>query len=184
MRCTLLLSVIHTMAKYTLVCAAVLLSIAGLVAELLRVREPFYDDETMWIGFFSLSYENNLPTWFSCQLIFLCAAMLAMISFSDNAHATKFRRHWQSLACIFVYISLDEAVQLHEGLNLLFETSGLLYFGWIIPFGAIVVVLGFVYQKFLRQLPSKYRQRFILAGCLYVGGALGMELPLGYWVDT
>ena len=36
---------------------------------------------------------------------------------------------------------------------------------------------------FLRQLPQLARRRFVIAGCLYVGGALGIELVLGYWTD-
>lgn len=170
--------------RRSLIAVAVALSLAGLVAELLRDRPQFDEDASMLLGLLSLSFEGNLPTWFSSSLIMLCAGMLALISYSDDVHGVKFQRHWRALALIFVYLSLDEAVQLHEGLNFVFETRGVLYFGWIIPFGFLVVVLAFVYRNFLVQLPQRARRRFMLAGALYVGGALGMELPLGYWADV
>ena len=162
---------------------AIFVSLAGLLAELGRDRSQFDDSSNMLIGFVSLSYEQNLPTWFSSHLIFLCAVMLAVISFSNQGHGAQFRRHWRGLAFIFAYISLDEAVEIHEGLNFIFETSGVLYFAWIVPFGLLLLMLAIAYQGFLRQLPRPVRRRFILSGGLYVGGALVMELPLGYWTD-
>ena len=39
------------------------------------------------------------------------------------------------------------------------------------------------YWRFLGHLPPTTRFRFILAGAVFVGGALGVELILGYWTD-
>lgn len=168
--------------KRCLVAAVLFLSLSGLAVELAQSIWPLQTDE-MPLGFVSLSYEQNLPTWFSSHLILICAALLALISFSEGGHRAEYRRHWRGLAFIFVYISLDEAVELHEGLNLLFETSGFLHFGWTIPFGLLVIGLAITYWKFLWDLPPRTRWRFVLAAMLYVGGALGVELPLGYWTD-
>jgi hypothetical protein len=38
------------------------------------------------------------------------------------------------------------------------------------------VLLGLVYLKFLFRLPKKTMVNFIVAGVVYVGGALGVEL--------
>jgi hypothetical protein len=168
--------------KRCLVAVVLFLSLSGLAVELAQSIWPLQTDE-MPLGFVSLSYEQNLPTWFSSHLILICAALLALISFTEGGHGAEYRRHWRGLAFIFVYISLDEAVELHEGLNLLFETSGFLYFGWTIPFGLLVIGLAITYWKFLWDLPPRTRWRFVLAAMLYVGGALGVELPLGYWTD-
>ncbi len=168
--------------KRCLVAAVLFLSLSGLAVELAQSIWPLQTDE-MPLGFVSLSYEQNLPTWFSSHLILICAALLALISFTEGGHGAEYRRHWRGLAFIFVYISLDEAVELHEGLNLLFETSGFLHFGWTIPFGLLVIGLAITYWKFLWDLPPRTRWRFVLSAMLYVGGALGVELPLGYWTD-
>ncbi len=39
------------------------------------------------------------------------------------------------------------------------------------------------YWLFLAHLPRNTRIRFIQVGAVFVGGALGVELVLGYWTD-
>lgn len=80
-------------------------------------------------------------------------------------------------------MSLDEAIEIHEYLGWLVDGEGVFYFAWVIPAGAIVAALGLFYLPFLRRLPAGTRWRFVAAGAIYVGGALLMELPLGYWVE-
>ena len=46
------------------------------------------------------------------------------------------------------------------------------------------MVTGLAYLKFLRHLPRKTRDFFLLAGSIYVGGALGMEMVCGYHADA
>jgi len=46
------------------------------------------------------------------------------------------------------------------------------------------VVTGLAYLKFLLHLPRKTRDLFLLAGSIYVGGALGMEMVCGYYADA
>ena len=63
------------------------------------------------------------------------------------------------------------------------STRGIFYYGWVIPMGGLVLALLLMFIKFLIVLPAKFRWRFFTAGFIYVGGALLMELPLGWWVD-
>ena len=86
------------------------------------------------------------------------------------------------LAFVFFYISLDEFSVIHENLNQYFEFEGVLYYGWVLPAGACVLLLGLSYIRFLRALPQRTALLFISSGCLFVGGALGVELILGWWV--
>lgn len=131
------------------------------------------------VSFLSLSYERNLPTWYASSLLLCCALALAAIT-RVAAHS---RRHWAGLAWAFMYISLDEAVGLHEHLGGLLETGGVLYFSWVVPAAVIVTLTGLVFLPFLARLPRRRRGQFLLAGGLYVAGALGMELPLGWWTE-
>ncbi len=160
-----------------LLAATAVVALAGAVAELgeyaLGWPEPA-------VELLSLSYEANLPTWYATVLLFSCGALLASIARSAAAH----RARWWVLAAIFAYMSLDEAIEIHEYLGWLVEGKGLLYFAWVIPAGAIVLVLGLAYLPLLRALAPVTRNRFVLAGALYVGGALLMELPLGWWTET
>ncbi len=128
----------------------------------------------------SLSYEGNLPTWYSAALLALCGGLLAVIA---NA-AERERWRWWLLCAGFFYISFDETVGIHEAVDAMFEnTTGVFYFGWVLPAAAIVAVLGLLYLPFLRRLPRASRRRFVLSGAVYLTGALLLELPLGLWTE-
>jgi hypothetical protein len=47
---------------------------------------------------------------------------------------------------------------------------------WVIPYGIASAVLALLYFRFVWQLPRVTRARFIVAGLLFVGGALGFEM--------
>lgn len=134
-------------------------------------------------AFFSLSFEQNLPTWYASCLLFSCAVMLGSIAYEVGRRNGPHGPYWMGLSGVFAYISLDEAVEIHEHLGGIFETGGVLYFSWVIPAAGALVVLGLTFLPFLMRLPSDTRRRFVIAGCIYVGGALLMELPLGYWTE-
>ncbi|MCP4006365.1 MAG: hypothetical protein GY725_19475 [bacterium] len=159
------------------------LTICGLMAEI--ADEGLHLSDTYGLqDFFSLSDEGNLPTWFSSLVLFSCGITLALIAMGKRQANARYVAHWWVLCAAFLYISLDEFVTLHEDLNALFRfDASFLYFGWVIPAGAIVAAFGLSYLGFLGHLPVRTRTRFIQAGALFVGGALGVELILGYWTD-
>ena len=155
---------------------------AGLFAEIAENMWRARDAEDL-LEFFSLSEEWNLPTWFSSVLLFSCGAVLAAIAASKRRTGALYLRHWWVLAAGFFYISLDEAVQIHEHAGGWVDVGGILYFDWVIPASILIAILGVSYLGFLAHLPRVTRWRFVAAGLLYVGGAVGMELPLGWWTD-
>jgi hypothetical protein len=120
-----------------------------------------------------------VPTWFSSVLL-LVAALLAGLCARARLPGGG-RRAWWGLAVVMALFSADEIVQLHERMSLWFSFGGVLTFGWVVPAGAFVLVFGLCYLPFLLRQPRPVRNGLILAGALYVGGALLMELPLGAW---
>lgn len=136
------------------------------------------------VAFFSLSFEHNLPTWYASSLLLACAVALGAVATRVGREpGAPFRRHWWGLAVIFAYMSLDEAVCLHENLGGLLALHGVLYFSWIVPAAALLALFGLSYLRFVARLPPGTRRRFVTAGLVYVGGALVMELPLGFWAE-
>lgn len=131
----------------------------------------------------SLSYEQNVPTWVASCLLFACGTVLALIGLEASRARSPLRGYWYGLAALFAYLSLDEFVGFHEHLGGLVELHGALYFSWVVPAGVAVAIVGSTFVPFLRRLPRRTRRQFLIAGALYVGGALGMELPLGYWTE-
>jgi hypothetical protein len=154
----------------------------GLAAELWYASAPS-DSSGRFVQLFSLSYEANVPTWYATCLLFSCGLALVPIAAEVSRSGARFRGHWWVLAITFFYMSLDEFVGIHENLAGLVPAGGVLYFNWVIPASVIVMLFGLAYLPFLRHLPGHSRQRFVIAGIIYVSGALLMELPLGYWTE-
>jgi len=100
----------------------------------------------------------------------------------------RYKNHWKILSFIFLFLSLDEAGSLHEKLidpmRSLLKASGFLYFTWIVPFGFLVAIFLLSYSKFVLHLPVATRKLFVAACALYIGGAIGMEIPGGYLYST
>lgn len=158
------------------------LSLAGLASEI--GKEASGGIRPFWSQMMSLSYEQNVPTWYSAGQIFVCAAVMAWIALVERGRGARYVGHWWGMSAVFGYISLDETVSIHENAgNLVSMGGGLLYFDWIIPAAIVVACLGLIYLKFLWYLPARTRIQFIVAGSVFVGGAMGVEMFLGYWTD-
>lgn len=143
---------------------------------------------TSLINLFSVDLENSVPTWFSSQVLFLCAAVLYLIFAAKRTSTERFTRLWLGLTVIFLAFSVDEIVSFHEGvigiaLQNAFDLSGILYFGWVVPAAAFVLFFAVIYLRLFLNLPPRTRWLFLLAALLYVGGALGVELVGGYYFD-
>lgn len=150
----------------------------GLAVELWHARSDAEVLEFL-VPKLSLSGEQNVPTWFSSSLLLGCALAAGAIA----RRAASWRRSWWGMAAAFGYVSLDETAELHEHLGGHFHAGGVLYFDWIVPAVAVLGVLAVVYLRFMLALPAATRLRLLVAGVVYIGGAAGMELPLGWWTE-
>ena len=151
---------------------------AGLTVELARYFGSL-DPESELRSALSLSYEGNLPTWYSSGLLWTSALGLAWCGRLERGRE---RAWWWGLAAIFMLLSLDESIELHEQLGGA-ERHGVLYFSWVVPGALITASFCAGYLRFWWRLPAATRRGFAWAFAIYVGGALGMELPLGAWYE-
>jgi hypothetical protein len=139
----------------------------------------------------SMSHERNVPTLYTAALLFVNALCAALCAAGTRARGGRFVAHWWVLAAGFCYIALDEVLVLHEAWGALVNLaadgwmprSGVFHFRWIIPAAIVVLVVGLLFLPFLRDLPRRTRNSFLIAGAIYVGGAVGMEMPLGLWTE-
>ena len=142
-----------------------------------------YDNQFGMQRQLDLRSENNISTWYASTALLLAACLLAMIGFSKKRIGDRYTRHWIGLAVIFLFLSLDEAASLHEmtaaPLRNALHTTGYLYYAWVIPGSIAAMTIGLMYLGFLRGLPSQTRTLCLIAGTLYVGGAVGMEMLEG-----
>lgn len=134
----------------------------------------------IYIRLFDLNREANIPTWFSSFLLIVNAFILAIIAVRTKAQQGPYHIQWFVLAVIFMYLSIDEAALLHEmvekPVRRALGLSGYLYFAWIVPAVGFVIVLGIYLRRFLFDLPRYTRWLFLVAGAVYVAGAVGMEM--------
>lgn len=165
--------------RASLGCIALLAALALAVAYLVHVREA--DLPRLIPRGLLFDEEANIPTFLAFGLLLFCSVLLALIAARAFLARQAFRFHWALLAALFLLIAFDEAAALHERLSgpvrAALDASGWLYFAWIVPFGGFVAVLALLYLPFLRRLPAPFGRLFVLSAALYVGGALGMEMP-------
>lgn len=133
---------------------------------------------------FDLDNEHNVPTYWSSLLLLTAALLLTYIFIQKYLLKEKYRFHWLMLAGIFLFMSMDEYMALHERmikpLRSLFDAGGWLYFSWVIPAFVVVGIIGFLFFPFILSLRAPIRNMFFLSGIIYLGGVLGVEMLSGY----
>jgi hypothetical protein len=154
------------------------------LTELLGPPLPSWD---RLVKLFNVSREQALPTWYSIIATLTCA-LLAVIAAARWRSGDRCRWHWTGLAAVFVAISVDEQIAAHEALTgpvrSVLNASGVLYYAWVIPALAFLVVFAGIYSRFFLALPDPFRRLFLIAALLYVGGAVGMALVGAWLADT
>ena len=140
------------------------------------------------VRLFNVDSELNIPTWYQSSTLLFCAILLAMIASAKKRAGARYALHWRALAIIFLFLSLDEEAAIHEmtimPLRSALNAGGLLYFTWVIPGAAFVLLIGAAYLGFLADLPAKTRRLFLVAGTTFVGGALGIEMVAGLFAQS
>lgn len=163
----------------------VLASIGGQLTKYLLGHDRVYG----LVSLFYVDAEQNIPTLFSVLLLFCAALLLTVITVLKKKQKDPDVSRWTILAFGFLLMAVDEALSIHEKLvtpvrGLLGDGPlGIFYFAWVIPGIAVVLVLTLFFLRFLLRLPAKTRFTFIVAGTLFIGGALGLELVGGRYAE-
>ena len=129
---------------------------------------------------FLFNAEANLPTLFSVALLAGNASLAALNGLVAHRTGRRWHLHWIALAGILALLAFDEAARLHEKLGavgrMVVEPDGILFFAWVVPGAAFALVVAIAFLRFVLALDPGLRRQVVLAGALYVGGALGVEL--------
>ena len=173
-----------------LLVAITIIILLGIAAELVA-RAPWYGqlpgDKTA-VRLLDLNGEGNIPAWLSSSLLLLSSLLAGLIALIKRASGDRWLCHWVALSFIFLGLSADEIVQFHEQLVWMLQpwvdNRGILFYRWVAV--GLIFVTGFVltYARFFISLPPRTRVRLLLAGASYVGGALGLEMVGGAYVDS
>lgn len=169
-----------------LLIAVLFLAVAHLITATIINNIPFESHLRYVLAVFDMDQEVSVPTWFS-QVALLLAGLVALgIGVSRRSSKQPYYRHWIAIACILIYMSLDEGSSLHEltgaPIEAALNTSGtFLQFGWVIVGVAAVVVVGLVFLRFWWRLPARTRNLVMISGLIYVIGAVIIEMIGGYY---
>lgn len=140
--------------------------------------------------FFDVNTEKAVPTYFSFLLLFAAAVLLFFIWHMQRTEAKGNRIAWLALALGFFFLSFDEVLMFHEtygrtaGTYLLRKTNfSDSYLVWTLPYAVAGLLTGIIFLRFVCSLPARTKMLFFVAGFLYVGGAVGMEILGGWMVE-
>jgi fucose 4-O-acetylase-like acetyltransferase len=132
---------------------------------------------------FNVDAEFNIPALFSAILLMTCSRQLVLIGRQAKTLGAPYL-FWKFLGVVFFYLAFDELFELHERLVVPlrshFGLGGVFWFAWVIVAIPLVGLLAAASLPFLLALPRRTRNYFVMAGILFVGGALGMEM-IGSW---
>jgi hypothetical protein len=134
-----------------------------------------------FVPLFDLDTEANIPSTFGALLLLTAAALIALQAHAQYATSGRDRHRWAVLALLVLGMAFDEMASAHELLTkplrgALGAHGGFLHFTWVVPGAVVVLAFALAYQGFFRRLPRPVRNRVLVAGVLYLGGALGMEM--------
>ena len=159
------------------------------------------------VPLFHFDLERNYPTYYSSFALLCCAALLWIAGAWHKNQGGLSHLHWYGLAVVFLLLSLDEMIPIHEDFSIAtrryIRASGL--FGrpwlawvipqgialtalldraWVIPYTVALAGIAVINVNFLRSLPRKTLIWFLFSGGIYVIGAVGLELVGGVEADV
>jgi len=139
----------------------------------------------LYCRMFTVNAEGMVPTMYSTVALLFCSTLLTTIALSKKKTDANYFPHWLGLAFIFLFLAMDEALEIHEQFvepvrSALDITSGPFFFAWVIPYGIALFIFLVAYLQFTIELPARTRLLFVSAGCIYVTGAIGFELLGGH----
>ena len=171
-----------------LAAVAALLVLASLCGQLLTYLAG-HDRVFGLVELFNVDAERNVPTTFAVFLLLLAALLLAVITGLERRRSAADVKHWAVLTLGFLYMAVDEAFSIHEQTILPLRAllgdriPRVFYYTWVVP-GLVIVCLVFLfYAGFLQRLPAETRRAFLVAGTLFVGGSIGVELVGGWYAQ-
>lgn len=160
-----------------------LVILLGIGSRLAGAVETDFPGRDLFAQMFALNSEANVPTLFSCLLLGTAAAVAWVIALGKRQQADRFQRLWLVMSAVFVYLAVDEVVQVHDratlGVRNLLGDSAIFHYAWVVPYAFVVLAIVVLFVPFLRHLPRRTSGGMILAGALYVLGAMGLEVIEG-----
>jgi hypothetical protein len=165
----------------------ILLTIVGflLIANLIGIYLKWVSGYNTAFGFvplFDLDQEFNLPTFYSSMALLFSALLLLLISNEEATVKSPYAFHWKMMGFIFIVLAIDEVVSIHNhfGRIVPYFITVPYYFDvsryWVFVYIPRLFVFMVVFYKFFINLPYLTRISFVIAGSVFIIGAVGIEI--------
>jgi len=134
---------------------------------------------------FDLNAEGNFASWYEAFPLLIAAVLTLALASHYRAQAAPLAGRWGALSALFLFMSIDEAAQLHDlftgplrrRLDLDF---GAFYFAWLLPAVVFLAFCAWYFAPLIRSLPGAIRIRLLAAAAVYFGGAVVVEMVSGF----
>ncbi|UYY57036.1 hypothetical protein [Sphingomonas sp. S2-65] len=132
----------------------------------------------------SLMRDDSIPTWVSSFLLLGCGVLLAVSARAAAESSPLYVKSWLLLALVFLCLSIDEVAMVHELTGIILrkvdpsvrQLGSVFRYSWVLVAVPVLAVLGAVLLRWFLSLDPRTKIQFTLAGILYLGGAVGMEM--------
>ncbi|MBL3598267.1 MAG: hypothetical protein JMN25_00185 [gamma proteobacterium endosymbiont of Lamellibrachia anaximandri] len=128
---------------------------------------------------FNLNREWSIPSFYASFAVLFCSLLLTLIAWVHHRRGEMDFKYWYGLAVIFLLLAIDEYTDIH---NRIFEpvrshlkAIGMISYAWLLVYVPLLLAMLLIYRRFLTRLPKQIAKLFILAGVVYLVGAIGIN---------
>lgn len=133
---------------------------------------------------FDLDGDYSVPGFFSAAALLIASGLAVLASQHTPARESRIRLGWRLMGIIMAFLAFDEMFTIHESIGratrIGYDLPGGFHYGWVIPYVVLMAVAGVIFILFLRQLPHTTCRALLVAGAVFVAGAVGLEVLGGY----
>ncbi len=144
-----------------------------ILTELFILAMHFFPAHWSWAieDRFNLDQEANVPTWFAIALLFSVSITALLIHFVGRRkrNTTSWWSFWLVFSAVFLFLSLDEASRVHEGIDNVFHVKWIYVY---LPFAALFFIVSTYFLIVINK--NKTLTYWILGGLIVyaLGGLL------------
>ena len=134
--------------------------------------------------------EQSIATYVSAINLLLASILIFIIYSYEKANKLSGAGYWLFMSILFLYLSIDESTSIHENFGNIHRylvgkelIPPILDFRvWILYGVFFIFAVAIVLLPIVRRVPTDTRRYFLIAGCVFVTGAVGFEY-LGGWIE-
>ena len=151
-----------------------------------------HDNVLGFLRLLEVSSEQSIPTFVSVINLLFASILIFVIYSYEKTNRQNGSGYWLFLSVLFLYLSVDESASVHENFGYLIDflvnekliPPILKTHKWL-PFGVLFVfVVSVILLPFLRQLAPDTRRYFLIAGFVFLTGAVGLEYFVAWLLET